>query len=348
MKKSSILLIPIFYIVSIACSFASEISIIGVGDIMPGTNYPSTAYLPRNDGSNLFDSARNILKDADVTFGNLEGALLNKGKSAKTCSDPSKCYIFRIPEHYVNHLKKAGFDVLSIANNHVGDFGNLGRKKTVSTLKKAGIYFAGQTTCPSALFEINKVKYGFCAFAPNRGTMDVRNIDKLGKIVRKLNSVSDIVIVSFHGGAEGAAHRYVTRKTEMFYGENRGNVYKFAHRAIDAGADIVLGHGPHVARAVELYKNRFIAYSLGNFCTYGRFSLRGPNGIAPIIKVHLDHSGKFKTGRIYSFKQEKGKGPEPDPANRAVKEIRKLTAHDFPKTNLIIQDNGRILRKDRK
>jgi len=344
------LLIFIMVISGLTCSYCfgeteGNITVIGVGDIMPGTNYPLD-YLPPNDGKNLFDHVKDILRDADVTFGNLEGTLLNTGKTVKSCSNPSLCYAFRIPERYINYLVDAGFDVLSLANNHVGDFGDRGRKKTVQILKKAGLNFAGLTNYPSATFEIKGVRYGFCAFAPNVGTVSIRNIRHAQKLVRKLKSKSDIVIVSFHGGAEGAAYRHVTRKTEIFYGENRGNVYQFAHKVIDAGADIVFGHGPHITRAVELYKGRFIAYSMGNFCTYGPFNLRGHNGVAPIIKLYLNNSGKFTEGKIYPFKQKKPGGPKPDRSNQAIKEIKALTRSDFPETNLIIQDQGELWVRD--
>ena len=115
------------------------------------------------------------------------------------------------------------------------------------------------------------MKYGFAAFAPNNGTVSIHDLDEARRLVSQLDSVSDVVIVSFHGGAEGSKHQHVPRRNEIFYGEDRGNVYDFAHSMIDAGADIVFGHGPHVTRAVDIYKNRFIIYSLGNFCTYGPF-----------------------------------------------------------------------------
>ena len=113
-----------------------------------------------------------------------------------------------------------------------------------------------------------------------------------------LADTCDIVIVSFHGGAEGADFQHVPKTNEMFHGENRGDVYNFAHTMIDNGADVVFGHGPHVTRAIEVYKDRFISYSLGNFCTYGRFNLAGPNGLAPIVKINVDTSGRFLSGRI--------------------------------------------------
>lgn len=322
------------------------ISIIGVGDIMLGTNYPSTSYLPPKGGSTLLADVQDILKDADVTFGNQEGVILDKGGTAKRCKNPDVCYVFRSPESYVQHFVDSGFDVLSIANNHSGDFGPVGRTRTKQVLEDAGIAYAGLArTDEYAIFEKDGVKYGFCAFAPNSGTCDIRNIPKAKQIVAQLEKETDIVIVSFHGGAEGVKNQHVTRKTETFYGENRGNVHNFAHSVIDAGADVVFGHGPHVTRAIELYKNRFISYSLGNFCTYGRFSLRGAAGIAPIIKVFLDENGGFVHGKITPIYQQKTHGPKIDPDKRAIKKLVELTNADFPEGTLRIEEDGMILKK---
>ncbi len=321
------------------------ISIIGVGDMMLGTNYPSTQYLPPNDGKDILSPVKDILINANVTFGNLEGSVLDSGGSPKNCKDPSKCYVFRMPTRYVNYLKEAGFDVVSNANNHAGDFGDVGRTSTMNTLKNAGLHYAGQTSMPYTTFEIDGIKYGFCAFAPNSGTIDMRDIDNAKNIVKHLDSISDIVIVSFHGGAEGATHRNVTRKTEIFLGEDRGNVYVFSHALIDAGADVIFGHGPHITRAIELYKNRFIAYSLGNFCTYARFSLSGYAGVAPIIKVFVTKTGEFIKGQIFAIKQPGEGGPIIDNSNKVIKEIIELTTADFPETELLIKETGEITKK---
>lgn len=321
------------------------VSIIGVGDMMLGTNYPSASYLPPKGGTTMLADVEHILKDADVTFGNLEGTILDKGGTAKRCSNPSLCYVFRSPESYVQHFTKAGFDVLSIANNHSGDFGPVGRQRTKAVLDEAGISYAGLAgTDESSIFERNGLKYGFCAFAPNRGTCDIRNITKAKSIVAELEKQVDIVIVSFHGGAEGSKHQHVPKKTETYYGENRGNVYQFAHAVIDAGADIVFGHGPHVTRAVELYKDRFITYSMGNFCTYGRFNVRGVAGIAPIFKIYTNRNGAFSYGEITSIFQQKTHGPKLDEQNRAINKIIELTKSDFPDTPLRIDEEGRIER----
>jgi poly-gamma-glutamate capsule biosynthesis protein CapA/YwtB (metallophosphatase superfamily) len=305
---------------------------------MLGSDYPSPKFLPPNEGRDLLKAVNSILQSADITFGNLEGGILNEGTTAKSCS---KCFSFKMPEYLAHNLVTAGFDVMSIANNHVGDFGQAGRDNTVRVLQSLGIYTAGLTSIPSVSFEKNGVRYGFAAFAPNIGTVDIRDIPQAQRIVRQLAQENEIVIVSFHGGAEGTAHQHVTRKTELFYGENRGNVYEFAHAVIDAGADVVFGHGPHVTRAIEVYKDRFIAYSLGNFCTYGLFKLEGATGVAPIIQVTMKKDGHFVSAKITSTRQLKDSGNVfIDPHQQALYSIRTLTAIDFPELNLNISAEG--------
>jgi cell wall-associated NlpC family hydrolase len=218
----------------------------------------------------------------------------------------------------------------------------------MKVLREAGLNYAGlENVCETSIFEIDSIKYGFCGFAPNSGTVKITNIDNAKKIVAQLKSECDIVIVSFHGGAEGKGNNRVTRKTETFYGENRGNVYEFAHAVIDAGADIVFGHGPHVVRAAELYNDRFIIYSMGNFCTSGSFTISGISGYAPVVKVFVDKEGKFVKGQIFSFLQKDKTGPVPDSDNSAAKEIKRLTELDFPQTDLVISDEGIIERKNK-
>ena len=322
-----------------------SVSIIGVGDIMLGTNFPSDKFLAPNDGSELLNPVSAILQSADITFGNLEGVLSDEEGKVKNCKNPEICYAFRSPSHYAKYLKESGFDVMSIANNHVGDFGEIGRKNTVTTLEKEEIQFAGLQDYPFSIFTKDNVTYGFCAFAPNTGTISINDSKKAIEIVSHLDSLCDIVIVSFHGGAEGAKYRNITRQNEIYLGENRGNPYQFARTVIDAGADIVFGHGPHVTRAIDLYKDKFIAYSLGNFATYARFNLSGPNGFAPIVNVTTDNTGNFLRAEITSIKQTGEGGPIIDSENKALKEIQSLTKKDFPESLLLIQDNGLVFKK---
>jgi len=344
MKKKHIHFVIILLITVSTFSQNKEITLTAVGDIMMGTSFPSKNYLPTRD-VNPFGNVLDILQDTDVLFGNHEGTLTDTGKNAKHCKDPSKCYSFKSPTWLADYLGQAGFDVMSIANNHIGDFGKLGITNTKKTLESQGIAYAGVYGKPTAIFEKDGITYGFCAFAPNNDTPKLTNINKAVATVKSLKDKVDIIIVSFHGGAEGSKHTHVTRKTEIFYGENRGNVYKFAHAMIDAGADVILGHGPHVSRAIEVYKERFIVYSLGNFCTYGRFSLSGTKGYAPIVKITMDESGKFLKGKIVSAKQKSRVYPYIDLNSSALKEIKKLTSSDFPESKIVFEEDGSFYLK---
>lgn len=317
------------------------ITIIGVGDIMMGTNYPEDR-LPHDDGAFLMKEVEDILKDADVTFGNLEGTLLDSAGTPKQCKNPQVCYAFRTPARYVQNLVRAGFDMMSLANNHAGDMGDEGRISTMRTLENAGILHAGQITKPYTILEKDSLRYALIAFAPNTNCVSINDLEQARRMVAHLDSLANIVIVSFHGGAEGPQHQHVPRKREIFFGEDRGDVYTFAHTLVDAGADVVFGHGPHVTRAIEVYNDRFIAYSLGNFCTYKGINIAGINGLAPIAKVYTDRSGKFYKAHVIPTYQTRTEGVRIDPQKQVIRIIRELTKKDFPETPVHIDDNGLI------
>jgi poly-gamma-glutamate capsule biosynthesis protein CapA/YwtB (metallophosphatase superfamily) len=340
MIRLSAILVCLFLYSAVLGQKRDTITVIGVGDIMMGSNYPKADALPPNDGRDLMKEVDSVLRSADITMGNLEGVLLNEGGTAKTCRDPKVCYVFRSPQHYVQNLVNAGFDIMSLANNHAGDFGEVGRKSSIKALEEAGLYHAGQTTKPYTIFEKDGVRYGFTAFSPNSGCMNLNDIAGAQRIVALLDSLTDIVIVSFHGGAEGPQHQHVPRQNEIFHGENRGDVYAFAHTLIDHGADIIFGHGPHVTRAIEVYKDRFIAYSLGNFCTYGGINVSGINGWAPIIKVYTNSQGDFLQAHITSTIQSYRSPLKIDSQKQVLKRIQELTRQDFPESRIQISENG--------
>ena len=322
------------------------ITITGVGDMMFGTLFPSPGYLPPgNNPRRLIDYLIDTLRSSDITFGNLEGSFLNEGEPFKTCRDSSICYLFRMPENYSGLLADAGFNIISLANNHFGDFGLKAAIRTKRLLDSLGINYAGLTEHPYSIFSKDSVIFGFVAFSPTAGSLNLTDTAEAAFIVKVLSKKCDIVIVSFHGGAEGADFQRVPRTDEIFYGENRGNVYNFAHRMVDCGADVVFGHGPHVTRAIEVYKERFISYSLGNFCTYGRFNILGPNGYAPIIKLKVDRTGKFLSGRIIPIYQSQNGLVRTDSLSRAIKKIRMLDALDIPDSEVNVSDDGKIFYK---
>lgn len=316
--------------------------LIGVGDIMMGTNYPDDSRLPPAGGVTLMRAVEEVLADADLTIGNLEGVLLDSGGTVKSCKDPKVCYAFRSPVAYVENLVRAGFDIMSLANNHAGDFGNEGRQSTMQTLDSAGIAHAGQLTHPYTIYTRDSIVYGFTAFAPNSGCVPLNDTENARSIIQHLDSIADIVIVSFHGGAEGSQHQHVPRKKEIFYGEDRGDVYTLTRAWIDAGADVLFGHGPHVTRAVDVYNGRFIAYSMGNFCTYRGINIAGVNGLAPIVKVFTNRSGEFLKAQLIPTFQTFDKGVQIDPGKRVVRLVRELNEKDFPESEIQIDDNGLI------
>lgn len=319
------------------------VTIAAVGDIMGGTNFPDRSYLPEGNGACLWDEVRPILKHANITFGNLEGTILNDGGEQKECNNPKLCYLFRSPEYIAQNFVESGFDLMSVANNHANDFGETGRKNTQRVLDSLGITHAGSVDQPFSITKIGHLKIGFCAFAPNRGTVSIHQYENIKATIQHLDTLTDIVIASFHAGAEGSKHQHVTREREYYYGEDRGNVYELAHLMIDNGADVILGHGPHIVRAIEVYKERIIAYSLGNFLTYGRFNLRGQAGEAPILEINTDASGRFLNGKIHALRQSYSHGPRNDLNLSSIKTIQRLSLDDFPENPVTIDDKGNIV-----
>ncbi len=327
------------------------VRIVAVGDIMMGTTFPDSTYLDRRIvpgvkvgdliGADLVD----LLRSGDVVFGNLEGALFDGEGESKRCRNMDACYAFRSPEWYAGLLANMGINVMSLANNHSGDFLAAGREATIAALEEGRIAYAGldQPGAMTGTVELaDGTRVGLVGFSPNKGTLSIHGPERAGRLIRELDRTHDLVIVSFHGGAEGADRTHVTREPEEFYGERRGNVYEFAHAAIDAGADVVIGHGPHVPRAIEIYRDRFIAYSLGNFWTWARFNLRGPNGLAPVLDLEVDRDGRAVSARIVSARQVGLGSPRLDTEGRAAKLIADLTAEDFPEAELSFTDDGRI------
>jgi poly-gamma-glutamate capsule biosynthesis protein CapA/YwtB (metallophosphatase superfamily) len=318
------------------------LTLAAVGDIMPGTDFPENI-LPDDDGLSFFDGVTPTLSAPDITFGNFEGVLLDGGQPVKQCKDKRICYLFRTPTRYARYLKLAGFDVMSLANNHARDFGEEGRSSSMAALDAEGIFTSGREGTVAS-FAANGRRIAMVAFAPNVGSNSL-NDPQLGlPLVTELATRHDIVIVSFHGGAEGNGAEKMPFSREIFAGEDRGNVVEFAHSMIDAGADIVIGHGPHVVRPMEIYRDRLIAYSLGNFATYYGISVEGIRGIAPILLATLDDEGRFVSGKLEPTIQLRPAGPAIDPEKKVITLLRELTTAAFPSGTLTIAEDGTLSR----
>lgn len=334
-------------------SLPQQVTLALVGDIMMGNTWPADR-LPVSDGKHLFDDVAPIFQKADVTCGNLEGVIAppEVGEPRKN-PEGKLAFMFKMPPRYVEHLKNAGFDFLSLANNHIYDFFSAPITYTEKALADAQIGFAGAKDPAkkrgehtfTAYKEMGGVTYGFAAFGTEHYNASLLDYASVKSIVKEMREKADVVIVYFHGGAEGSEARHLPTGVEYFHSCNRGDLRTFTHLCIDAGADVVFGSGPHVVRAIELYKGHFIAYSLGNFCTCG-MGIVGLTGLAPCITVDINpEDGKFKSGKIHAFRQQYMAGPKTDKRGEAIREIRDLTASDIANSALHIDDDGAITIK---
>ena len=313
------------------------LTIVAVGDVMLGTIFPKRSDLADEEtAKHFFDEVKPYFK-GDVVFCNMEGVLADS---------MVKMFCFGMPSTYVKYYKDAGFNLISVGNNHSNDFRQYGRDNTTKVLNANHLNWAGFQTKPTATFTINGVRYGFCAFSPNTAIVPLHDYANMKDLVGQLRKTCDIVIVSMHCGGEGTSYQHVTRKDDYYIEQNRGNAYEFAHLAIDAGADLVLGHGPHVTRGVEIYNGKFIAYSMGNFATYSQIKIAGLLGVAPIFRIRLDaKTGDFIDAQVIStYQSNPNTGPHIDQNEQALKLIKSLSAKDFYDNPPTISDDGWITK----
>jgi hypothetical protein len=319
-----------------------EIVVTAVGDVMLGTTFPDESTLPPNEGADLLTEVTPFLKRGDLVYGNLEGPIVDSGESAK-CKGKKigTCFAFRVPTRYGKYLKDAGFTAMGLANNHAMDFGLDGRASSRQVLDSMQIAHTGEVGDIARLV-VKGRKVSIIAFATYPGANNFLDLDQSLQAIRALKAESDLVIVGFHGGAEGATHQHVLDGDETFLGEDRGDLRKFTHAAIDAGADLILGSGPHVVRAMEVYQGKLIAYSLGNFATYGPFNLNAENGLSLILEAHLAPDGTFLRGHAYAVKQDKPGGPKLDPEKKILPIFQALSSTDFPQTAIVVGPQGEL------
>jgi len=311
------------------------ITIAAVGDTMVGSVYPTRAAMPPEEGRRAFERVKQLWAGADIVMGNFEGTVSSDASAARALGSHS--YRFLMPAESLSTYKEAGFTLLNLANNHGMDAGLSAREATVAAMDEVGLAHAGSLAQPSAILAINGLKVGIIGTAPHMHCFPL-DADVVGQRVKELKEFDGcaLVVVTMHAGAEGAKALHVPRQKEIFLGADRGDVYAFAHAVIDAGADLVVGHGPHVPRGMEVYKNRLIAYSLGNFATHGSFNVKGVSGLGLVLEATLLEDGSLQGLRILSTRQDKGSEAwsfgipvEPDPEQGAKKLIESLSREDF-------------------
>ena len=322
-------------------SVDAKLTIAAVGDIMLGSTYPDASSLPPEDGAKLLAEVTPILSAADLAFGNLEGPMLEGGSTSKCSPRSTRCFAFRVPTRYGKLLKDAGLDVMSLANNHAYDFGPEGRESSMRVLDALGIAHTGKVG-DIAYMNVKGRKISVIAFATYPTSYNFLDLENAKRLVAGLVNRSDIVIVSFHGGAEGPMNQHVPRGPEIYLGEERGDLRKFTHAMIDAGADLLIGHGPHVVRGMEIYRDRLIAYSLGNFATYGKFQLAGATSLSLILEAQLAPDGAFLGGKVHPALQIKPGGPRLDSNRSVVPVMRQLSMDDFGPSAARLSDDGTI------
>jgi poly-gamma-glutamate capsule biosynthesis protein CapA/YwtB (metallophosphatase superfamily) len=312
-----------------------EITISAVGDITMG----ATPTLPPDGGAALFAAVAPLLR-GDVVLGNLETALTDEGVS-KCAAGSSDCFAFRAPPVYAARLKGAGFTILNTANNHSFDFGEAGLEETRGALASNGLRHTGRTG-EIATIRVGSAQVGVVGFAPHPGAQDLLDLAAVRRLVRRADRAADLVVVTMHGGAEGLDRAHVRPGGETYLGESRGNVVAFAHTAVDAGADLVVGHGPHVLRGLEWYHGRLIAYSLGNFSGYGTFNLTGNLSVSAVLWVVLRTDGSLARGALLPVRLVGQGTPVPDPSQSAVTLVRSLSEADFGSRAATVSPEGGI------
>ena len=314
----------------------TDVAVTSVGDVVMGT--PEFG-LPPAGGSTLFSAVKPLLK-GNVVFGNLEEALATGPGSKCGGASGGGCYAFASPPSYARNLKSAGFTVMGLANNHALDWGPSGQRSTVAALDAQRILHTGR---PGEI-AVQRLPGGgsvaVIAVAPYPWSQNALNIPGTAALVRRAASIAPIVLVNMHVGAEGSGATHVPRGSETFLGENRGNSRALAHAVVDAGADLVVGQGPHVLRGMEFYRGRLIAYSLGNFLGYRTFSVGGASGQSGVLAVTLGPDGSFRAAR-FSPTELSGEGV-PSPGGYGISILQSLSRQDFGATAARIASSGAI------
>jgi hypothetical protein len=311
------------------------IELAAVGDMTFGT----AGVAPRGGAGALLAHVARSLK-SDFTVGNLE-TTLGRGGTAKCGAGSTDCYSFQAPASTALALKRLGFAAVNLANNHSNDYGTVGQAQTGAALRAAHLPYTGRPGMTTYV-SVKGVKVALLGFAPYDYDDDLLDVGGAVRRVRKAAAKADLVLVFIHAGAEGADHQHMRAGMEMFLGEKRGNAMAFAHAVVGAGADVVLGSGPHVLRAMEWYRGRLIAYSLGNFSGYHTLGIHGPTSVSGILRVTIKSDGTFVDGTLVPVRLIGTGTPVLDPLRSAVFALNALARIDLPRTGVRLTPTGRL------
>ncbi len=330
--------------------FRRVVRVCAGGDVMLGSNLDTSwatrrGVAPLPDPDSLLAPLRPLVSDADILLLNVEGAI-GQGSSPSKCRRGSTaCYAFRQPvaaAAALRHLRPVGAVVGNVANNHAMDAGPAGFEATRHHLAQAGVYVTGADTIATKVALESGDTVAFLGFSTAQAGPDPRDLDAVQRHVRRAAAASRRVVVTMHMGAEGRGAQRTGDSAESYLGEDRGNAVAFARRAVDAGASMVVGHGPHVMRAVEWYRGAPVLYSLGNLLTYGPFNLTEPMNRGAIACVALDPGGRAEEVELRPTMQVPPGLLADDPTRRAAILVDSLTALDFPASGSVSSGEGRL------
>jgi len=294
------------------------------GDIVLGNSFV-VEHIPKEWEASYFAGVRNILKQADIAFGNFEDTLTEHEKTSKNPAS-GRAYAFRSPPHYADLLYQEGFRVVNVANNHANDFGETGFKDTLNNLKQAGIKVTGLRD-EGATLSVRGLNIAILGFTYSNRFNTVFDLAEGAEMVRQAKAKGQYVIVTFHAGAEGSPAIWHGNEEEEFLGENRGNTVAFSRAMIDAGADLVVGHGPHVLRAAECYQGKPIVYSLGNFVGVGGLSAKNFAAVSALLQVDIAQNGTIQNINLVPLRFNEQKLPQPDPEEYGTRLVNYLGQH---------------------
>jgi poly-gamma-glutamate capsule biosynthesis protein CapA/YwtB (metallophosphatase superfamily) len=313
----------------------TRITIAAVGDTMMGS--PQFGFPPAN-GRYLFSATKRYLK-ADISIVDQEGTLTNLAPSKCDGSSSPECFAFASPPSYARNLTAAGFNVANLANNHTMDAGEAGLTDTEEALRAVHLAFTG---LPGrfAILHVGKLAVAVLGFAPYEWCADSLELPAVRALVRQAHREANLVIVYFHAGAQGANEIHVAQGTESVFGDPQGNIRVLAHTFVDAGADMVIGTGPHVLRGIQFYKRKMIDFSLGNFVGYRGFGLGGNLSTSAVLRATITAGGRFVTARLRPVELD-GDGV-PSPGGDGISLVKTVSAEDFGRSAARISRAGVI------
>jgi poly-gamma-glutamate capsule biosynthesis protein CapA/YwtB (metallophosphatase superfamily) len=313
----------------------ATVSVADVGDM----NFGMDGRYPSGGAGSMIAGVDSHLR-AGLTVGNMETALGSSGVTK--CAPHSKdCFAFQAPASFAAAVRHAGFAAVNVANNHTDDAGTAGVQETDSALDAAHLRYTGRPGQTTYLVR-HGIKIALLGFAPYSYDGDLLDIPAAVKAVADAAARAQLVIVFMHAGAEGSGAQHVRPGMETYLGEQRGDPMAFSHAVIDAGADLVLGSGPHVLRAMQWYHHRLIAYSLGNFVGYYTLGLGGVTADSAILHVRLHANGSFAGGSVTPVRLVGAGTPEMDSSGEGIRLINSLSRSDLGASGVRLTAAGTI------